>query len=261
MTFKLNHKPSIVQPEDKEFNNYEFNFAKLTSSSYGDHILPEYTPISNQGVLGSCVANATCGAFSLLKGIENKNSVVEYSRLFLYYNARLYIKQTDKDEGCFIRDAFDSLTRIGICREELWKYDTNKVFAQPNLFAYGEADSNKISDFYSIKNDSRKLDMIEQAIRSNHPVVFGTPVSHAFMETKYCSELPVFDFPQVSAGNHAMIITGVQYINGKRFFLVRNSWGSSWGKNGHFLMTEDYARNEYTNDLWVPTLIKDLLTY
>lgn len=259
MTFKLNHKESQTKNEDRSFYLAD-NLFKIASNGYGDYILPEYTPISNQGSLGSCVANSTTDCLEILKGIEDKNSVVQYSRLFVYYNARLYIKQTDKDDGCFIRDAFDSLTRIGICREELWKYDVTKVFAQPDIFAYAEADSNKLNDFYFIENNSRKMDMIEQAIRSNHPVAFGTPVSHQFMETKYCSELPIFNFPQVSAGNHAMIITGVQYINSKRHFLVRNSWGSSWGKNGHCLMAEDYIGNSFTNDIWVPTLMKDLIT-
>lgn len=259
MTFKLSYIPGTPQPSDKKFSNFENDFVKLASTSFGDYSLPEFTPISNQGSIGSCVANATCDAFEILKGIQNKDTVVQLSRLFLYYNARLYIKKTDQDDGCYIRDCFDSLTNMGVCREETWKYDTNKVFAQPSIFAYAEADSNKISDFYSIGNNSKKLDYIEQAIRSNHPVVFGTPVSNNFMETRYCSDLPVFDFPNVSVGNHAMIITGVFYINGKRLFLVRNSWGSSWGKNGHCLMSEDYISNSYTNDLWVPTLMKDLI--
>lgn len=257
MTYKLSHKPSQILSQDKQFSDFESGFTKLASTSYGDYIIQEFTPVSNQLSVGSCAANATADSFEIIKGIQDKNSVVQLSRLFIYYNARLYIKQTDKDDGCYIRDCFDSLTRIGVCREDSWKYDVNKVFAQPDIFAYGEADSNKINDFYYIS--SNKLDSIEQAIRSNHPVTFGTSISRQFIETTYCSELPIFEYPNVGAGRHAMIITGVKYINGKRHFVVRNSWGSGWGKSGHCLMTEDYINNSDTNDLWVPTLMKDLI--
>jgi len=252
MTYKLSHK------ESPPGNYKDYSIAKSEFEKYGsannslDYSIPEYTPISNQGSLNSCTANSLADILEILMGVKDKNSVVQLSRLFLYWNARVYIKESGKDEGCYISHALDSLTTLGVCREDTWKYDPNKVFAQPNLFAYAEANDNKTSDFYQIKNN--RLNNIEQAVRSNHPVIFGTPVSKAFAETRYASELPIFNYASVSIGRHAMIVTGVKYINGNRFFLVRNSWGSSWGHNGHCLMTEDYLNHSDTNDLWVPTL-------
>lgn len=257
MTYKLTHKES---PKDnfKDFISIESGFAKYAAANNTlDYSIPEYTPISDQASLGSCVANASCDAFEILMGIQNKNSVVQLSRLFLYYNARAYIKAVDKDDGCYISHALDSLTTLGICREDTWKYNILKVFAQPNIMAYAEANDNKLSDFYKINKN--RLDSIEQAVRSNHPVIFGTPVSQAFANSKYNSELPIFSLPSVSIGRHAMIIVGVKYINGIRHFEVRNSWGKSWGYNGHCLMTEDYINSSDTNDIWVATLMPDLV--
>jgi len=250
MDYKLCHKPS-PDGDYKNFLSIENNISKYASSGYGDYSMPEYTPISNQGSLGSCVGNSCCDALEILMGIKDKNSVIQLSRLFLYYNARVYTKSTGKDDGCYISHALDSLTTLGVCREQTWKYDENKVFAQPNLFAYAEANDNKTSDFYQIK--SNRLDNIEQAIRSNHPVIFGTPVSNEFVNN-YNGDLKVFNFPSTSIGRHAMIVVGVNYINGKRLFKIRNSWGAGWGDNGHCLMTEDYMANSETNDIWVPTL-------
>lgn len=257
MAYKLTHKES---PNDnfKDFSYVESNFAKFASTNNVlDYSIPEYTPISDQGSLSSCTTNATCDAFEILMGVKDKDSVTQLSRLFLYYNARVYIKEVDKDDGSYISHALDSLTTLGICRELTWKYDINKVFAQPSLMAYAEANDNKLSDFYKINKN--RLDSIEQAVRSNHPVIFGTTVSQAFVNSKYNSELPIFSLPSVSMGRHAMIIVGVKYINGTRHFEVRNSWGKSWGYNGHCLMTEDYINSSDTNDIWVATLMPNLV--
>lgn len=257
MIYKLTHKES-PNNSFKDFSSIESGFAKYASvNNTLDYSIPEYTPISDQATLSSCAANATADSFEILMGVQNKNSVIQLSRLFLYYNARVYTKSTNEDEGCYISHALDSLTTLGICREDTWKYDILKVFAQPSLMAFAEANDNKLSDFYKINKN--RLDNVEQAVRSNHPVIFGTPVSQAFTQARYGTELPIFDFPSVSVGRHAMIVVGVKYINGKRYFEVRNSWGKSWGYNGHWLMTEDYLNNSETNDIWVATLMPNLV--
>src|ERR1700690_2371082 len=107
--------------------------AGSTSSQY---LIPERTPISDQGQLSSCVANATADAFEMLRGLADPNSVEQLSRLFVYWNARLYSKQTNIDKGTYIMYAMQSLLDYGICSENTWQYDTNKVFAQPNRLAY-----------------------------------------------------------------------------------------------------------------------------
>ena len=254
---KFGWKQDQESNSDLKFESVSYAFTPSLNSNSGDeYILKEYTSISNQLGLSSCVANATADSLEILLGQQGK--LVQLSRLFIYWNARVYTKDTDKDEGTYVRNAFASLANLGVCSEDLWQYDESKVFAQPNIFAYGQANSNKIDSYYRIDDDKR-LDQIEQALKANHPVVFGTAIPDTF--TKYYSQDNVVWEPQSkNIGNHAMIIIGVRYRNSKREFLIKNSWGTSWGNNGKTWMSESYIAWDQSNDFWVPTLMPLLKT-
>ena len=36
--------------------------------------------------------------------------------------------------------------------------------------------------------------------------------------------------------NHAVVIVGWGNLNGLDYWIVRNSWGTGWGKRGYFLI-------------------------
>lgn len=237
------------------------NLVKLAgAASPGQYLIPEYTPVSDQGQLGSCVANGTADAFEIIKGIENSSNVKQLSRLFLYWNARLYDKDTSHDDGTYVSNAMQSLVDYGICEETTWAYNESKVFVQPNLIAYKEADDNtlKAADFYKIITTGQgRLDDIEAAIRANHPVVFGTGVGQDFEEYDG-NPNTVFDVPKNSLGGHCMVVVGVRRNPDLQFY-IRNSWGKYWGLGGHAWFKASYLADQSTDDLYVPTLMPNLL--
>jgi len=255
--FKLGgYKPSPDDIEYVKFGTARTGLVKLAASSDQEYRIPEFTPISNQGSLSSCVANSTCDAFEVLMGVSGKK-VVELSRLFVYWNARVYTHDTDKDDGTFIHNAFDSLTRLGVCPESEYPYLSSMVFAQPTLRAYKTANDNMISGFYRIDSyGDQRLRDIEAAVRANHPVVFGTAVDAVFQSSMGVDR--TFTTPQASIGNHAMIVVGVRRNPDLQFY-IRNSWGSGWGSNGHCWMDSNYLAARETSDLWVPTNVDELI--
>lgn len=234
----------------RKFSAIRANLTAVTSNSV--HILPEATPISDQGPLSSCVANATCDSFELLLGIQN-DVVVQLSRLFTYYNARAYHAGTELDEGTYIHYAFLSIRDHGVCAETDWVYDVAKVNKRPELICYTNADGNTINGFYRIDEDDSLIDDIATAIKANHPVVFGTAVSKSFTEYGGTKDL-LWMSPVESeiVGQHAMAIVGVKDSH-ERSFLVRNSWGRNWGDSGYCWMHESYIKSRYSNDFWVAT--------
>ena len=234
------------------------NLIKTASlNSFDEYIIPEHTYISNQLTLSSCVANASCDALEILQGLRDPLNVKQLSRLFIYWNSRLAHQATGLDEGTYIHFAMKSLETLGVCEESTWEYKTDKVFAQPNILAYKEANDNMISAFYQITSfDQQRLNEIELAIRANHPVVFGTQVDKNFAANILA---PVTNKPTSNiAGGHAMIITGVRRSPNLQFY-IRNSWGPTWGNNGHAWLSDEYIAWDETQDIFVGTIGVDLL--
>ena len=210
------------------------------------------SPVEDQGHLGSCVANATVGSLEFLQ-IRNGLPLNDLSRLFIYYNARLMHQDQDVDEGSYIRLAMGTLSSLGTCSESKWPYDVTKVFVRPSWGSYREAFVNKIGSYYRITDGAGRDDQIVEALKAQHPVVFGTVVDQEFMNYKG-GVMPMPKSTRVNAGGHAMLICG--FDRNRQCWLVRNSWSKYWGEGGYCWIPWAYFDASPTNDLWVPTALK-----
>ena len=157
----------------------------------------------------------------------------------------------DKDNGTFIRSCFDVISRFGVCDEYLFPYDVTKYNAMPSFMAMRQAMGHKIHKAYRIKDTLTPKDRIEsciQALRANHPVVFGTQVSSSYQALSDNT----IQYPPTNniVGGHAQVIVG--WIQG--YFLVKNSWGTGWGMRGFSYFSPSYITWHQTSDLWVPTI-------
>lgn len=219
--------------------------------------IPEYTPVSNQLSYSSCASNATADSIEILLGVEGKK-VEQLSRLFLYYNARLMAKEEKIDSGSYIKLNMSTLVHLGVCREDSWVYSENNLFLKPSLGAYTEANDNKISGYYRVDSTGpqRTQDVIH-SISNSHPVVFGTVVGDDF--TSLGKDHRICAFPRSPIGRHAMVVVGYEIMNKRVLFKVRNSWGKEWGSDGYCWFDSSYIENPETQDIWVPTLMEDIL--
>ena len=246
--------------EDRRFTRVQGTMGELagTFDRTREHIIPAHTPVSDQGSRGTCSANAWMDALEILMGLEGPTRVVQLSRLFVYWTARVLTGLQDEDSGVYLRAVAHQLRTIGVVEERYLPYqDTlEAVLAPPKLSLYTMASNYRINSFYRIRSQGKRMiDDIELALRANHPVVSSAHVSDEFIN--YTGGGHVFGPPDRSAGAHAMLMIGVRIQGGRRQFLRRNSWSTYWGDSGHAWCDEDYVALD--EDVWVGTRLKGLM--
>ena len=262
--------PNIVAklPAKKSFVDVHRLFvskATAVAQNGTDYDIPHEPPCFDQEQEGSCVLNGTTGAASILLGVEQQ-TIVNLSRNFAYWLCRETMGTLDQDSGTYVHLAAALLGTVGAPREATWPYDNNgqsTMYVAPTPDCYTEASDNKISAWFSIpgqdvQGSPSRLDQIEAAIRSNHPVVFGTALDNSIMTYQTGQVLSI---PNVNAliGGHCMVVTGVHYISGIRVWRIRNSWSPSYGDNGHLLISDAFMNWSETTDLWVLTRMDPVL--
>lgn len=205
--------------------------------------------VLDQGSLSSCVANATMQAIRASHVKQGAKSPKLGSRLFAYFNSRLYDGHTGRDQGTYIRTCFQSLNKFGFPNEEAWPYNEAQVNRVPKTAAYHAAfDQRSPTEYHRIySSGDERIAEIKRAIAERYCVVFGTPVSNDFCNNNL-GDGPI-DPPigKAIAGGHAMCVVG---YNGDTFTIV-NSWGTNWGQSGYCEFSADYLSWWQTADLWI----------
>lgn len=229
--------------------------AGVTPAS-GDFSIPEYTPISDQGTAGTCVANGCCDAFEILDGIAHGPShVQQLSRRWLYFISRHYHGAEKVDDGTFIRAALLQSQIVGTFEEKFFPYfdDAPHITGAqsvPELDLYMMASNNRLKGFYRLDPSSPTfLDDVELTVRALHPVIYSIQVGTEFEQ--YPGGNVILQPPATSLGGHCNIIVGVHYISGVRTWITRNSWSKLWGNQGHGFLSDTYMKT--AEDPWVAT--------
>jgi C1A family cysteine protease len=235
--------PDIPDQRDQRFRKVYRIPATLPPSV---DLRPKCSKVEDQGQLGSCTANALIGAMEFLM-IKNKNSYVDMSRLFVYYNERVIEHTVNEDSGAMIRDGIKTLAKQGVCTEKKWPYKIKDFTKKPTPACYKEALNYQIVSYQRIDT----LDEMRSCLADGFPFVFGFTVYESF-ESQQVAKTGIVNMPKPKEkvmGGHAVL--GVGYNDKAKRFIVRNSWGENWGKKGYFTMPYDYVANrDLADDFW-----------
>mmetsp|Transcript_19549 Transcript_19549/g.32816 ORF Transcript_19549/g.32816 Transcript_19549/m.32816 type:complete len:431 (-) Transcript_19549:104-1396(-) len=218
------------------------------------------TTVEDQSQTNSCCANAVCGAYEYMgkrDAMEKGGSVFvdDISRLFIYYVGRkrdqqLFREDTSlapRDEGMSLGGALSALEMKGACLEKNWPFNINRVNDTPSNACFREAIRYKIAESRKVPVD---LSSMRQCLAEGHPIVFGLKLTAQFFKPSPGGGIvtPDVDDPQSAEhGLHAMLIVG--YSDRQEVFIVRNSWGTSWGDGGYGYVPYDYICNDDFNFL------------
>ena len=207
---------------------------------------PGCSKVEDQQDLGSCTANALAGSLEFLM-LKDKVKFDDMSRLFIYYNERLIEGTVMTDSGAMIRDGIKTLVKQGACLEKSWPYDIARFAVKPSKKSYSEALQHQIISYARLNT----LDEMRACLADGFPFVFGFSVYDSF-ESQQVAKTGVVTMPTAKErmlGGHAVLAVG--YDNAAKRFIVRNSWGTTWGQKGYFTMPYAYlADRNLSDDFW-----------
>src|SRR6266550_3941192 len=183
--------------------------------------------VYDQGQLGSCTANAIGGT-------------------------------VDTDSGAMIRDGIKSVAKLGVCPEDTWPYDIARFTEKPPKKAYTEATKHQVLVYRRV---IANLHQMQGCLASGYPFVFGFTVYESFMtpEVAATGEVPLPPRSEQVLGGHAVLAVG--YDDATQRFIVRNSWGKSWGNKGYCTMPYGYLTDpSLARDFWAVYTVEPATT-
>jgi C1A family cysteine protease len=187
------------------------------------------TPVKNQGQCGSCWAFSSTGA------MEGSNVIVNGELVSLSEQQLVDCSKNDGNNGCsggIMDDAFEYAMKISMCSEQNYSYQGEDGSCQKC------PGSVKVDKCYDVPSNN------ELALKA---AVSLQPVSIAIEADK-----PAFQFYSHGVFNgtcgtnldHGVLLVGYGSENKQDYWLVKNSWGNSWGDQGYIKI----ARTESTDN-------------
>jgi hypothetical protein len=203
--------------------------------------------IKNQQTTESCVGQALCTAVDTRLRFLGFD-LPEPSSLGAYVVARKVGGETIlDDQGCSPRDAMKGARDIGLPDEAAWPFDPALVNVEPPRDVLENATRHLLLQWYRIYQTGASLaDEIANAVSKNYPVIFGLELDAAFFD--YAGGT-IAAMNADKRGGHMLCCLGYRTdADGKRAFLVVNSWDESWGENGCCWISEDVFATDRVSD-------------
>uniref|UniRef100_A0A8R1E2W6 Uncharacterized protein n=1 Tax=Caenorhabditis japonica TaxID=281687 RepID=A0A8R1E2W6_CAEJA len=202
------------------------------------------TPVKNQGQCGSCWAFATVASVEAQYAIK-KGKLVALSEQEL-------VDCDNRNNGCnggYRPYAMRFVKENGLETEKDYPYEAKK-HDQCSL----------IQNYTKIFIDgSRMLSSNEEDVAdwvgTKGPVTFGMQVVKAMYSYRSGIFKPTEeDCAEKSMGSHALTIVGYGDEGHGAYWIVKNSWGTSWGANGYFRLARGVNSCGMANTVVAPII-------
>jgi len=200
------------------------------------------TAIKNQGQCGSCWSFSTTGS------VEGCHFLTTKKLVSLSEQNLMDCSYSQGNQGCdggLMTQAMDYIiSNKGIDTEKSYPYT-----AEDGTCHYTPANSGATMKSYTNVQTGSEQDL--QTKVAMGPTSVAIDASHSSFQF-YSSG--VYNEPDCSTSqlDHGVLAIGWGIDSGSTFWLVKNSWGTSWGMNGYIEMTRDTTGN--TNQCGIATM-------
>ena len=210
---------------------------------------PHMPPVYNQHHLNACSANAIAAALWFEERHRHRNPRhPSPSRLFIYFTQRAMEGIIAHNDPVQLRDGYKTVAKLGVCSEHMWPYDVRRFRRRPLNACYQMAEEHKAIRYARLDHT---LTSMRACLADQQPFTVGVEL-HKTFKSQLVRQTGVVPLPAGDdkvLGGHAMLVVG--YFDDSRHFVVRNSWGSTWGDGGHCYIPYSYLlRPDLCWDLW-----------
>lgn len=219
-------------------------------------------PVKDQGDLGSCTANGTLAIHEILDR-KTFGRHTDLARLFLYKATRNWMGVRG-DTGAEIRNAMGALALFGAPPEDSYPYEATRFDDEPSAYHYALASNFKGVQYARLDkeataNGGSVIDALTSALLKGWPWVFGFTCYSSLDDTGADGRIAFPSTRERVTGGHCVTAVGFDTEQqcpgqaGKGAFLIRNSWGASWGDQGYGWLPFEYFTQGLAEDCWTLT--------
>ncbi|MEO1379411.1 MAG: C1 family peptidase [Pseudomonadota bacterium] len=192
----------------------------------------QFGPVRDQGARPTCLAFAASDAHAALRGNWD-----ELSCEYAFYHAQ---KRTGRspDKGSFLPDMLASLRDTGQPIESGWPY-LKKLPADMATYR----PPHTVGQVFARNGDQalRDVGQICAELNDGRPAIVLSVLTRSFFRPQQTGVIDHIQNDEVfPVPRHAVVAVGHGLIGQQRAVLIRNSWGPTWGLQGHGWLTENY---------------------
>lgn len=188
-----------------------------------------------------CTANAVATLYSYMLNVTTGENFKACCR-FIHFNTVAISRNAPDDNSVDIPSTLQSVKVYGACSVNTMKsYSSYEPFARicPPQAAYDEALHHRANGFAIVPLD---LILWKFALAEGNPILFGLKVYRSFDSQRIRGLVPIPSPHEIETkeyGCHTMLCVGYSDIDS--VFIVRNSWGNTWGDHGYCYIPYEYV--------------------
>ena len=189
------------------------------------------THVKNQGQCGSCWSFAGTGALEGQYALKYKNLLSFSEQQQVDCNTYCY--------GCnggWAAQAFHYWEKTASNLESAYPYQAHQYSCRTQ----GKQGYAKVSTYYKTKSKSESA--LQTAVANVGPIAIAIDASHESFQ-RYSGGIYYESACSQTSLDHAVLAVGYGSNSQGEYWLVKNSWGTSWGDNGYIYMSRNRNNN------------------